>query len=105
MPRASLTIIWTSAAVDLAPPVKVQVSGTMVVISLPMMDEKSPETIAVLVNGDAAFGSTMTVTVIGGYDWPPAMELDVLQICSCRIQLHTRLSPVMETIDSPEGGV
>jgi len=93
-----------SAMVAVAPPVKLHVRGTMVVrsLALGLAADPPPETVAVLANGEAAFDATMTLTVIGGYEPPPTMDLLVVQLLAP--QVHTLGSPVMEIIDSPIGG-
>jgi hypothetical protein len=63
--------------VAVGPPVKVHVKGTTVVMSqaLGLVDDPPPDAVATLVNDEAAFEATITLTVIGGYEAPPAMPL------------------------------
>ena len=95
--------ICTSATVAVGPPVKVHVRGTTVVMSLALglSADPPPMTVAVLVNGEAAFDATMTLTAIGGYGAPAAMDLLVVQLLAPQVHV---LPPAIETIDSPVGG-
>ena len=95
-------ICRTSATLGVASPLTVQASGVTIVRSLEveLNAEPPPDTVAWLTKGDVANGATLTVTVMGGYDWPGPMEVPIVQVLV--VQVHPL--PAIDITDIPLGG-